>query len=153
VNLAGIVVYRGIEFGSYDTLKESIPAQFRGNFVASFAVAWVCTTAGAVVSYPFDTVRRRMMMTSGSGAHYTGFVQAWRHIVAAEGTKALFCTSCLVSSRRAAERRSTAGCGANILRCVAGAMVLSLYDKYASCLTGGLLNVHSDTFTGSKSSP
>jgi hypothetical protein len=81
--------------------------------VASFAVAWVCTTGAALVSYPLDTVRRRMMMTSGSGQKYKGFVDAGRQIVAKEGARSLF-----------------AGAGANILRGVAGALVLSLYDKY-----------------------
>jgi solute carrier family 25 (adenine nucleotide translocator) protein 4/5/6/31 len=84
----------------------------KGNFAASFAVAWACTTGAALVSYPLDTVRRRMMMTSGSAIKYKGFVDAGRQIIAKEGTRSLF-----------------AGAGANILRGVAGALVLSLYDK------------------------
>lgn len=54
----------------------------KGNFLASFAVGWLCTTVGtylsvchvlgltckkgaSLVAYPLDTIRRRMMMTSG----------------------------------------------------------------------------------------
>jgi solute carrier family 25 (adenine nucleotide translocator) protein 4/5/6/31 len=84
----------------------------KGNFLASFAIGWCCTTGAALASYPLDTIRRRMMMTSGSSVHYKSFVDAGRQIMLKEGPKALF-----------------AGAGANILRGVAGAMVLSLYDK------------------------
>jgi hypothetical protein len=89
-NLAGIVVYRGLYFGSYDTAKEALPAALRDSFAAKFAVAWGCTTGAALASYPLDTVRRRMMMTSGGAVHYRGFVHAGREIVAKEGAKALF---------------------------------------------------------------
>jgi solute carrier family 25 (adenine nucleotide translocator) protein 4/5/6/31 len=52
------------------------------------------------------------MMTSGEAVKYNGTLDAARQIVAAEGVKSLF-----------------KGAGANILRGVAGAGVLSIYDK------------------------
>jgi hypothetical protein len=55
---------------------------------------------------------RRMMMTSGSGVNYKSMFDAGSQIIAKEGTRSLF-----------------KGAGANILRGVAGAGVLSLYDK------------------------
>ena len=61
-----------------------------------------------MASYPLDTVRRRMMMTSGEGTHYKNFLDAGRQIVAKEGTKTLF-----------------AGAGANIVRCVSAPAYLS----------------------------
>jgi solute carrier family 25 (adenine nucleotide translocator) protein 4/5/6/31 len=131
-NLVGIAVYRGVEFGFYDTLKESIPGPLRGNFAATFAVAYCTTVCGAMLSYPFDTIRRRMMMTSGSGVYYTGWVQAGRQIVATEGARALFgrqSTSALTLWSGLLISVFIAGAGANILRGVAGALVLSLYDK------------------------
>jgi solute carrier family 25 (mitochondrial adenine nucleotide translocator), member 4/5/6/31 len=77
----------------------------------------------ALAAYPLDTVRRRMMMTSGSSSvKYKNWIDATRQIVAKEGTKSLF-----------------AGAGANILRGVAGAGVLALYDKYALLFCGMLL--------------
>jgi len=36
-----------------------------GNIVAKFCVAQVITAGAGIVSYPLDTVRRRMMMQSG----------------------------------------------------------------------------------------
>lgn len=100
-------------FGSYDTLKELVlVGPLKGSFLASFALGWISTTGAALASYPLDTIRRRMMMTSGGGQHYKSFVDAGRQIVIKEGPKALF-----------------AGAGANIMRGVASALVLSLYDK------------------------
>jgi solute carrier family 25 (mitochondrial adenine nucleotide translocator), member 4/5/6/31 len=102
----------------------------QGNFVASFAVAWMCTTGAALVSYPLDTIRRRMMMTSGSAVHYKGFIQAGQQIVAQEGAKSLFGLYIPKPDlHNNFDKSPSAGAGANILRGVAGAMVLSLYDK------------------------
>ena len=43
------------------------------------------------IAYPFDTVRRRLMMMSGEGEKmYTGTVDCWKKIVKQEGGKALF---------------------------------------------------------------
>ncbi|WVQ83764.1 ADP,ATP carrier protein [Cryptococcus sp. DSM 104549] len=112
-SVGGIVVYRGLFFGLYDSLKPLVLiGPLEGSFLASFAVGWVSTTLAGLVGYPLDTIRRRMMMTSGGGVHYKSFVDAGRQIVAAEGAKSLF-----------------RGAGANILRGVAGAGALSLYDR------------------------
>jgi hypothetical protein len=59
------------------------------------------------------------MMTSGSGVNYKSMFDAGSQIVAKEGTKSLF-----------------KGAGANILRGVAGAGVLSLYDKLQEIMFG-----------------
>lgn len=58
-------------------------------------------------------------MTSGSTTHYKSMFDAGSQIVAKEGTKSLF-----------------KGAGANILRGVAGAGVLSLYDKLQQVMFG-----------------
>ncbi|KAI0792066.1 mitochondrial carrier domain-containing protein [Abortiporus biennis] len=119
-SVIGIMVYRGFYFGGYDTIRDTIlVGPLQGNFLASFAVGWVCTTGAALASYPLDTIRRRMMMTSGEKVKYKSFMDAGRQIVAKEGPKALF-----------------AGAGANILRGVAGAGALSLYDKFQEIAFG-----------------
>lgn len=110
-SIAGVIVYRGLFFGLYDSFKPLLPANLQGNFAASFAVGWISTTTAGLASYPLDTIRRRMMMTSGTAQHYTSMFDAAAQIVKAEGAKTLF-----------------KGAGANILRGVAGAGVLSLYD-------------------------
>jgi len=112
-SVAGIVVYRGLYFGLYDSIKPVVlVGPLANNFFASFALGWLVTTGAGIASYPLDTVRRRMMMTSGQAIKYKSSADAFKQIVANEGVKSLF-----------------KGAGANILRGVAGAGVLSIYDQ------------------------
>lgn len=89
-----------------------IVSMLQGNFLASFLLGWGITIGAGLASYPIDTVRRRMMMTSGEATKYASSAQAFKAIIAKEGTKSLF-----------------KGAGANILRAVAGAGVLAGYDQ------------------------
>lgn len=82
------------------------------SFLASFLLGWGVTIGAGLTAYPIDTVRRRMMMTSGEAVKYKSSLDAFTQIVKTEGAKSLF-----------------KGAGANILRAVAGAGVLSGYDK------------------------
>ncbi|KAK6080469.1 carrier protein [Seiridium cupressi] len=119
-SVLGIVVYRGLYFGMYDSLKPVLlVGPLANNFLASFALGWGVTTGAGIASYPLDTIRRRMMMTSGEAVKYNGTLDAARQIVAKEGIKSLF-----------------KGAGANILRGVAGAGVLSIYDQLQVILFG-----------------
>ncbi|KAF4629939.1 hypothetical protein G7Y89_g8203 [Cudoniella acicularis] len=119
-SVAGIIVYRGLYFGMYDSIKPVIlVGPLEGNFLASFALGWGVTTGAGIASYPLDTVRRRMMMTSGEAVKYKGSLDAARQIIAKEGVKSLF-----------------KGAGANILRGVAGAGVLSIYDQMQVLMFG-----------------
>ncbi|PMD61659.1 mitochondrial carrier [Hyaloscypha bicolor E] len=111
-SVAGIAVYRGIYFGFYDSLKPYVlVGVLKDNFLASFMLGWGVTTVAGLAAYPLDTVRRRMMMTSGEAVKYKSSFDAGRQIIKANGAKALF-----------------NGAGANILRGVASAGVLSIYD-------------------------
>ncbi|KAE8383661.1 mitochondrial carrier domain-containing protein [Aspergillus bertholletiae] len=119
-SVLGIVVYRGLYFGMYDSIKPVVlVGPLEGNFLASFLLGWTVTTGAGIASYPLDTVRRRMMMTSGEAVKYNSSFDAFRQIVAKEGIKSLF-----------------KGAGANILRGVAGAGVLSIYDQVQLILFG-----------------
>ncbi|XXG96996.1 hypothetical protein Hte_003289 [Hypoxylon texense] len=119
-SVVGIVVYRGLYFGMYDSIKPVVlVGPLANNFLASFALGWCVTTGAGIASYPLDTIRRRMMMTSGEAVKYNGTIDAARQIVAKEGVKSLF-----------------KGAGANILRGVAGAGVLSIYDQLQVLLFG-----------------
>jgi solute carrier family 25 (adenine nucleotide translocator) protein 4/5/6/31 len=112
-SVLGIVVYRGLYFGMYDSIKPVLlVGPLEGNFLASFLLGWGVTTGAGIASYPLDTIRRRMMMTSGEAVKYKGSMDAARQIFAAEGIRSFF-----------------KGAGANILRGVAGAGVLSIYDQ------------------------
>ncbi|OJJ47667.1 hypothetical protein ASPZODRAFT_131218 [Penicilliopsis zonata CBS 506.65] len=119
-SVLGIVVYRGLYFGMYDSIKPVLlVGPLEGNFLASFLLGWTVTTGAGIASYPLDTVRRRMMMTSGEAVKYKSSMDAARQIIANEGVKSLF-----------------KGAGANILRGVAGAGVLSIYDQVQLILFG-----------------
>ncbi|KAM7497206.1 hypothetical protein LguiA_021620 [Lonicera macranthoides] len=113
ISCVGIIVYRGLYFGMYDSLKPVIlTGKMQDSFFASFALGWVITNGAGLASYPIDTVRRRMMMTSGEAVKYKSSFDAFSQILKNEGAKSLF-----------------KGAGANILRAVAGAGVLAGYDK------------------------
>uniref|UniRef100_A0A7N0TAJ6 ADP/ATP translocase n=1 Tax=Kalanchoe fedtschenkoi TaxID=63787 RepID=A0A7N0TAJ6_KALFE len=113
VSIMGITMYRGMYFGLYDSIKPLVlVGPFEGNFLASFLLGWSITSVSGVCAYPFDTIRRRMMMTSGQPVKYRSGLHAFREIVHAEGLKALF-----------------KGVTANMLLGVAGAGVLAGYDQ------------------------
>lgn len=113
VSCTGIVVYRGCYFGFYDSLRPVVlTGPLQGSFIASFFLGWAVTIVAGLASYPLDTIRRRMMMTSGEAVKYTSSFQCARVIYAKEGTKSFF-----------------KGAGANILRGIAGAGVLSGFDE------------------------
>ena len=64
VSVQGIIVYRGAYFGLYDTATGAIFGEKAkdASIIAKWAVAQVVTTVAGIMSYPFDTVRRRLMM-------------------------------------------------------------------------------------------
>jgi len=110
VSAVGIFIYRGFYFGLYDSAKAVLPGN---NFLSNFILGWGVTTLSGLASYPIDTIRRRMMMTSGEGAKYRSSIHAFTEILTKEGVPALF-----------------KGAGANILRGIAGAGVLSGFDLF-----------------------
>jgi len=113
ISVVGIVVYLGLYFGLYDSLKPLVlRGEMRDSFLGSFFLGWGITIGAGLASYPIDTVRRRMMMTSGEAVKYKSSLHAFNEIVKKEGVKSLF-----------------KGAGANILRAIAGAGVLAGYDK------------------------
>merc|ERR1712216_627632 len=62
-SVAGIVAYRGAQFGLNDTIMSFNPYAKDFGFVAvvsKFIVAQIAVTASGLVAYPFDTVRRRL---------------------------------------------------------------------------------------------
>ncbi|OMO78084.1 Mitochondrial carrier protein [Corchorus olitorius] len=120
ISCVGIIVYRGLYFGMYDSLKPVVlVGQLQDSFFASFALGWVITNGAGLASYPIDTVRRRMMMTSGEAVKYKSSFDAFSQILKNEGAKSLF-----------------KGAGANILRAIAGAGVLAGYDKLQMIVFG-----------------
>merc|ERR1712066_673352 len=102
ISCVGIFIYRGMYFGMYDSLKP-------------FLLGWGVTIGAGLMSYPIDTIRRRMMMTSGSAVKYKGSVDCGMQILKNEGFMSMM-----------------KGAGANVLRGVAGAGVLAGFDAFSA---------------------
>jgi len=123
VSVAGIIPYRGVYFGLYDSLREKNPYKSDTGvvgFASKFVVAQFTAIMAGYASYPFDTVRRRLQMQSEKPREqwvYKGTVDCLTQILKGEGTPALF-----------------KGAGANALRTVGSALVLVLYDQFKSIL-------------------
>merc|ERR1712114_156138 len=118
ISCVGIVVYRGFYFGLYDSLKP-IPLGDGGSLFMSFILGYTVTVSSGLLSYPIDTIRRRMMMTSGQAVKYKGSIDCAAQIMKNEGFMSIM-----------------KGAGANILRGVAGAGVLSGFDKFKEIYIG-----------------
>jgi len=112
ISAVGIFIYRGMYFGLFDTLKPLLLGD-NPNVTLSFLLGWGVTITAGLMSYPIDTIRRRMMMTSGGGVKYKGSIDCGVQILKNEGFMSMM-----------------KGAGANILRGVAGAGVLAGFDKF-----------------------
>lgn len=122
VSIQGIIVYRAAYFGTYDTAKGMLPDPQNTPILVSWLIAQTVTTGAGIISYPFDTVRRRMMMQSGRSKEermYKGTIDCWKKIHQQEGTNAFF-----------------KGAFSNILRGTGGALVLVLYDELKKLFFG-----------------
>uniref|UniRef100_A0A1B6GAA5 ADP/ATP translocase n=1 Tax=Cuerna arida TaxID=1464854 RepID=A0A1B6GAA5_9HEMI len=120
VSVQGIIIYRASYFGCFDTAKGMLPDPKNAGFFVSWGIAQVVTTVAGIVSYPFDTVRRRMMMQSGrakADRTYTSTAHCWVTIAKSEGSAAFF-----------------KGAFSNVLRGTGGALVLVLYDEIKAFL-------------------
>merc|ERR1712070_784362 len=118
VSVVGIVAYRGPYFGVYDTLKEKNPFKKDKGIIglfSKFCIAQATAIIAGFISYPFDTVRRRLQMQAEKPKEqwlYAGTVDCAVKIIKDEGINAMF-----------------KGFAANVLRTLGGALVLVGYDE------------------------
>lgn len=118
VSVAGIIPYRGVYFGMYDSLLGINPYKSDKGLIglaSKFAIAQATAITAGYASYPFDTIRRRLQMQSEKPKDqwlYSGTMDCLAKIMKNEGTTALF-----------------KGAGANALRTVGSALVLVLYGE------------------------
>lgn len=114
----GIVVYRGTQFGLQDTIKAFNPYQKDVSFIgilSKFIVAQVAVSASGIVSYPFDTMQRRLQIEASKPVEeqiYSGMNDCFNKILKTEGPKGFF-----------------KGALANVLRGTGAAIVLVMYDE------------------------
>jgi len=123
ISVAGIIPYRGVYFGLYDTAREMNPYKKDTGVMgvaSKFAIAQSVAISAGYASYPFDTIRRRLQMQSERPKEewtYKGTGDCFSKILKEEGAAAFF-----------------KGAGANALRTVGSAMVLVLYDQFQTLL-------------------
>mmetsp|Transcript_80467 Transcript_80467/g.157271 ORF Transcript_80467/g.157271 Transcript_80467/m.157271 type:complete len:299 (+) Transcript_80467:51-947(+) len=126
VSVVGIVPFRGTYFGVNDTLAEMNPYQKRRDLTglaSKFLQAQTAAICAAYVSYPFDTVRRRLQMQSNKPKEewlYKSTMECFSKIASEEGTGAFF-----------------KGAGANALRTVGSALVLVGYGELMTMMGAG----------------
>ncbi|XP_074025292.1 ADP,ATP carrier protein 1 isoform X2 [Leptinotarsa decemlineata] len=120
VSVQGIIIYRAAYFGFFDTAKGMLPDPKNTPFIISFLIAQTVTSVSGIISYPFDTVRRRMMMQSGRAKGdimYKNTLDCWMKISKNEGPGAFF-----------------KGALSNVLRGTGAALVLVFYDEVKALL-------------------
>jgi len=123
ISVAGIIPYRGVYFGLYDTAREMNPYKKDTGILgvtSKFVIAQSVAITAGYASYPFDTIRRRLQMQSERPKEewtYKGTTDCFSKILKEEGGAAFF-----------------KGAGANALRTVGSAMVLVLYDQFQTLL-------------------
>lgn len=116
-SVQGIIIYRAIYFGAYDTAKDMMD---KPNFLTKFALAQTVAAVSVTAAYPFDTVRRRLMMMSGEGEKmYKSTTDCWKKIARDEGSRAFF-----------------KGNLANVFCSVGCALVLVMYDELIDIFKG-----------------
>jgi solute carrier family 25 (adenine nucleotide translocator) protein 4/5/6/31 len=114
VSVQGIIIYRAAYFGCFDTIKAMVSTDPKNmNFFMTWAIAQVVTVCSGILSYPWDTIRRRMMMQSGrADIMYKNTWDCAVKIVKNEGLKAMY-----------------KGALSNVFRGTGGALVLTIYDE------------------------
>jgi len=111
VSCTCIFIYRGLYFGLYDSLKPIVLTD-TSQFYHTFLLGWLVTITSGFSAYPVDTIKRRMMLTAGQQDKYSSSLACLREVVAKEGVYALY-----------------RGAGVNMVRGIAGAGVLTGFDK------------------------
>jgi len=116
ISVLGIMAYRGAYFGIYDSGKELLLPK-DANILVKFIFAQFVTGTSGLMSYPFDTVRRRMMMMSGKkkgvdNIQYKGTLDCFAKVYSQEGMRGFF-----------------KGALSNFFRGIGASLVLVMYDE------------------------
>lgn len=111
ISIQTYFLYRAVYFGMYDAIRNITHKDPKNiNFFSSFLIAQGVSICSAYLTYPWDTVRRRMMIKGDLSSKH-----AWESaklIVAQEGVRGLF-----------------KGSLANIFRTSGGALVMAIYQE------------------------
>ena len=115
ISIPSIFLYRGLFFGFFDIGKGLINDYDQKSIFLKFLFAQCVTTSSETLSYPTDTIRRRMMMNSGLSSSekiYSGTMHCIQSIYQKEGLHGFF-----------------KGNMSNMIRGLSSSLVLVLYDE------------------------
>jgi solute carrier family 25 (adenine nucleotide translocator) protein 4/5/6/31 len=118
VTVMGAFVYRAGQLGTFKQIQDMNPwANDKGTLgaVSSFAAVTVARSAVMPFNYPFDTVRRRMMLQSEKPVEqrlYKGSVDCFLQVLRKEGLKGMY-----------------KGMVPELFRGVGGSLVIVAYDR------------------------
>jgi solute carrier family 25 (adenine nucleotide translocator) protein 4/5/6/31 len=122
---AGIVVYRGAQFGLQDILKSFNPWQKEVSvigLVSKFTVANIAVAFSGIAAYPLETMQRRLQIEATKPPDqqlYNGTVDCFQKILKNEGFGGFM-----------------KGSTANVFRGVGAALVLVMYDEIMNAIYG-----------------
>lgn len=108
-----MIIYRAAYFGIFDTVNSFSLSSKKHNFVQTWSIALATTITAGLLAYPWDTVRRRMMMQSGIEPKL--YHSSWECVtktIKNEGFRAFY-----------------KGGLTNVYRGISGAFVLSIYEE------------------------
>lgn len=128
-SMQGMIVHRSVYFGGFDTAKD-VMASESGDlpFWIRWIIAQAVTTSAGLISYPLDTVRRRMMMQAGLEQQmYANTLDCWRKIYQVEGTRSFY-----------------RGAVSNMFRGTGAALILVLYDEIKHLMDWTMPSTHHD---------
>jgi len=117
ISVAGIIPYRAVYFGGYDTLKSIFLKEEHPSFWKKWGLSQANTIVAQFLTYPIDTIRRVLMLAGKLDKHgkqTPTFKSSWHcftWIVKERGVPGLF-----------------RGCLANTYRATGGALCMVFYD-------------------------
>jgi hypothetical protein len=96
ISLAACLPYEGLKFGAFDWLKKSDAARGVGErygpAVSLLGSGSLAGMVAVVLTFPNDTVRRRMQLDGMNGApiRYAHAIDCYRRVIREEGGRALY---------------------------------------------------------------
>ena len=109
-SFVNIGIFRGVYFGIFDTFKVKTNTKIK-----KWLLGYVATFMAILMVYPTDTIRRRIMMTSGQNYKYRGFFDCSIKVYKKEGISAFF-----------------KGASIMFVQSIIGATIIYEYDKMAT---------------------
>ena len=135
VALTGVVVFKALYMGGYDTAKLLTQGEKNSSVWSRLVIAQVITTGAGTLCYPFDTVKRRLMVQEQQLLLQTAATissPSPSPLVTTKYRNGLHCVRTIL--REEGIRGLYAGLPANLIRGFSGSLLLVGYDEIRALL-------------------